>query len=283
MQTAETCANCGAGPDMVEPDGFCSSCGVQRAKPWRDHMEIVVAPTFAGVSDRGRTHHRNEDFVAMLKEPAGPHVLVVCDGVSSTADADKASEAAAENAMKALLRGSTMEAAIAAAQKAVALLAGQLAASAESPATTIVAAVVEPAPPGIRVTVGWLGDSRAYWITENEVKPLTRDHSWLTEMLESGKMDEQEALRSPQAHAVTGWLGSDSGGLEPSIVTFDFATPGSLLLCSDGLWNYAPDPTAIAHLFGKVHGDALSKARQMVDFANQSGGKDNISVILLTI
>ena len=72
MQAAETCAHCGAGPDMVEADGFCSSCGVQRAKQGRDHMEIVISASFAGVSDRGRTHHRNEDFVAMLKEPAGP-------------------------------------------------------------------------------------------------------------------------------------------------------------------------------------------------------------------
>jgi len=296
-QAAAACAHCGAAPELLDTDGFCSSCGLRgRQNQSRDRLEFVISPSFAGVSDRGRKHHRNEDFLAMLLEPEGRHVLVACDGVSSTLDADRASETAAETAMRALVRGVSMDSALGVAQKAVSDLAQHSVANAENPATTIVAAVVTPcvvanghSAPAVRVTIGWLGDSRAYWITPNEVKQLTRDHSWLTEVVESDEMDEQAALASSQAHAITRWLGADAdapesaGSTQTFIVSAEFSAPGSLLLCTDGLWNYAPEPESIAQLLRSASGDAISKARELVAFANARGGHDNITVILLTL
>jgi len=283
------CARCGAGPETVDADGFCSACGVRRGTQERDRIEIVISPDFAGVSDRGLRHHRNEDFLALLLQQPDRRVLVVCDGVSSTTDADRASQAAAESAVRELARGRSavinMEAAIAAAQKAVAGLSPNKSLGAESPATTIVAAVVTQ---DGTATIGWLGDSRAYWIGEGEPMQLTRDHSWLGEMVESGVMGEEEALKSSSAHAITRWLGADAPADSPEtlgapVSTVVLSGPGTLLLCTDGLWNYAPHPASIAKLVRSAQGDALAKARSLVDFANAQGGHDNITAVLLTL
>src|SRR5262249_18090762 len=90
------CAKCGPGAEAVDADGYCAACGFRRIASKRDHFEVVVSPSFAGASDRGMRHHRNEDFLAMDTVDADAHVIVVCDGVSSAEDADRASEAAGE-------------------------------------------------------------------------------------------------------------------------------------------------------------------------------------------
>ena len=57
-----TDAKCGAGLAAIDEDGFCKACGFRREAPTRDHFEHVVSPRFAGITDRGLRHHRNEDF-----------------------------------------------------------------------------------------------------------------------------------------------------------------------------------------------------------------------------
>ena len=59
------CAKCGAGVDAIDEDGFCTACGFRRLAPVRDHFERVVSDGFAGITDRGLRHHRNEDFFMM--------------------------------------------------------------------------------------------------------------------------------------------------------------------------------------------------------------------------
>src|SRR5579884_1012339 len=98
------CPQCGAGPDAVDADGFCTRCGHERVAPAGDYVEVVVSPRLAGVSDRGNVHPHNEDALALASDPAGD-VLVVCDGVSSSQNAAGAAKAAAEAACAALLDG----------------------------------------------------------------------------------------------------------------------------------------------------------------------------------
>ena len=150
--------------------------------------------------------------------------------------------------------------------------------SSEDPAsTTIVAALVRDR----AVTVGWLGDSRAYWIgAEGGARQLTADHSWLNEVVTAGKMSAAEAERSPTAHAITKWMGADGEDLVADVVQFTVEEPGTLLLCTDGLWNYAPEAVQIRDLL-KQDGDAITAARVLVDFALASGGHDNVTVAIL--
>lgn len=270
------CPKCGAGAEQIDEDGFCQSCGIRRQAPARDHFECVVSPRFAGVSDRGIRHHRNEDFfVAGMAGEA--HLMVVCDGVSSTAEAQKGSEAATVAAFAALLGGASLAEAVAAAQSAIAAVE-------DEPASTIVAAVVQ----GGKVQLASAGDSRAYWIAREGSRQLTTDDSWIHDVVSSGRMTEAEAMKSSEAHAITRWLGADAADEDcaPSLVEFEIPGPGFLLLCSDGLWNYAPQAAALAEMvFERPDCDreeeAVETVRRLVDFAKSRGGQDNITAVLL--
>ncbi len=267
------CAKCGAGAGEIDAEGFCTGCGFRRVPPVRDRFERVVAEGFAGITDRGIRHHRNEDFFAM-DAVGDSFVMVVCDGVSSTSEADQASETASNAIFEALVRAESLTEAVAKGQSAVAGLAGDA-------ATTAVAAVVR----GRTAQIAWVGDSRAYWIAREDSRQLTRDDSWLNEVVESGEMAEAEAVKSPQAHAITRWLGADAQPEESAARLAEFEAPGEgyLLLCSDGLWNYVPDPAAMADLIYAEPGEALATVRRLVEFANGKGGQDNITAVLLAL
>jgi serine/threonine protein phosphatase PrpC len=273
---APPCARCGAPASAADEEGYCNECGFRREKP-REHTEIVIDAGFAGVTDQGKRHAHNEDSMA-IAEQAGKKILIVCDGVSSSQDAAAASKAAATAALACLGEnrdGSAdqcLRAAIRAAWHGVADLAYTMS-EGDPPSTTFVAAVVE----GNHATVAWAGDSRAYWLAGEHSRQLTVDDSWLNDTVAEGKMTYEEALHSDKAHAITKWLGADAGEPEPSIITIDFEQPGVLLLCTDGLWNYAEAAVKIEELAGSNENGAIEMARRLVDFANGEGGRDNIT------
>jgi serine/threonine protein phosphatase PrpC len=260
---------------MADEEGYCNECGFRREKP-REHTEIVIDVAFAAVTDQGKRHAHNEDNMAIAADGSGKKILIVCDGVSSSQDAAAASKAAATAAL-ASLQGSVEEpadfrlrAAVRAAWHGVADLAYTMS-EGDPPSTTFVAALVD----GNVATVAWAGDSRAYWLAGEHSKQLTVDDSWLNDTVAEGKLSYEEALHSDKAHAITKWLGADAGEPEPSVVTIDLAQPGVLLLCTDGLWNYAEAAEKIEELAGA--GEAIEMARRLVDFANGEGGRDNIT------
>ena len=288
------CPQCGAGPGEVDGDGFCTRCGHERVPPARDHREVSVSPRLAAVSARGTCHRRNDDSVALASDPEGD-VLVVCDGVSNSQRADEAAEVAATAAC-ASLRGAAargladdraaVEAAIGAAHAAVRALPYTRGGRDDPPEATIVAAVRR----GRRVTVGWLGDSRAYVLVPAGGRQLTEDHSWVNEVVAAGRMTRAEALAAPLAHAITRTLGRPVGaaatGDDPSLADFDLpAGPGYLVLCSDGLWNVAPDPGTLAEVAGRnaPGTDALGVARGLVAYAREHGSRDDITAAVLCL
>jgi serine/threonine protein phosphatase PrpC len=258
----------------------------------RDHSEIDLGQ-LAGVTDRGHRHYRNEDALAIAatEGPGGPtSVAVVCDGVSGSDRGDEASQAAVQAALSVLLPAAqagqdataASEQAVQAAQEAVAQLNGprESPMADDAPSATFVSAVVTPD----LVTVCWLGDSRAYWLDGGEVsaaRQLTTDDSLATELVTAGVLSEEEALESPQAHVVTGWLGADGSIRAPHFVRFVPPGPGVVMLCSDGLWNYLPDAADLAaRAMPEAQSRPLDTARALVDFALDAGGHDNITVVL---
>ena len=119
---------------------------------------------------------------------------------------------------------------------------------------------------------------------------ITRDHSWVNDVVDNGLMSEADALRSPMAHAIVRCL----GGPAPDTISFadqtDLASvvrcilpAGSrLLLCSDGLWNYAQTVDEIADLVRSAEAETpLETARRLVRYAIACGGKDNITAAIL--
>jgi serine/threonine protein phosphatase PrpC len=285
------CVACGTGP--VGTDGHCGDCGHKQPVA-RDHWERE-AEGVAAASDRGLRHRRNEDFftVASATTPAGgpSQIAVVCDGVSSASRSDQASEAAAEAAgasmRESIPRGvhtqQAMHDALLAAAGAVDALATaeEREAQRNAPACTIVGAV---AADGI-LTVGWVGDSRAYWVPDDRGKPpsrLTQDDSWAAQMVAAGLMSEAEAYADVRAHAITGWLGADAYELDPHTASFKPDRPGVVVVCSDGLWNYAETAAEMAAALPANAADRpLAAARHLVGFALDGGGHDNVTVALL--
>ncbi|MEU3554974.1 PP2C family protein-serine/threonine phosphatase [Streptomyces fragilis] len=290
----QACVACRAG--RVDGDGYCENCGHAQPRE-RDHMEQESGPV-AAVSDRGLRHHRNEDAfalaVATLPDGTPASVAVVCDGVSSATRPDEASAAASRTAAdtlcEALPRGThpqtAMHEAILAAARAVDALAGEPAEAREhavqqnAPACTLVSTVVAD---GLLV-VGWVGDSRAYWVPDDRSAParLTEDDSWAAQMVAAGLMSEAQAYADERAHAITGWLGADSYELDPHTVSFKPDRPGVVVVCTDGLWNYAEAAEQMAEV---LPADAatrpLHSARVLVGHALDGGGHDNVTVAVV--
>lgn len=281
--SAGGCVKCGAAPNQIDAEGFCSSCGLRRELT--DHWVITPSAQLAGMSDRGLKHHRNEDFLALATVDQTA-ILVVCDGVSSSQDSNQAAQIAAATVCQQLVSALptqppnlALSGAIAIAQQAVSQLAGPTRADHDPPSTTLVAAVVQAQ----TATIAWLGDSRAYWIAPTQSQQLTHDDSWVNQTVAAGKMSEAAALHSPNAHAITRWLGADAGDdCQPTIVTFTLPSAGYLLLCTDGLWNYTPTAQSLADLIQPSLNHNVSQiAQSLVDYALQRGGRDNITVALL--
>ncbi|MEV5773846.1 protein phosphatase 2C domain-containing protein [Streptomyces antimycoticus] len=292
------CAACQEG--TIDQDGYCERCGHAQARE-RDHMESELEG-IAAASDRGLRHHRNEDAFAVsaaeLPDGSPVMVAVVCDGVSSATRPDDASAAAAHAAGEALRaslpRGAhpqqAMNEAIVAAAEAVNSLAIETGAAAahhegqrhqNAPACTIVSAVVT----SDILTIGWVGDSRAYWVPDDRTAPparLTEDDSWAAQMVAAGLMSEAEAYADERAHAITGWLGADAYELEPHTASYKPDRPGVVVVCTDGLWNYAESAEQMARA---VPPDARSRplntAQILVGHALDGGGHDNVTVAVV--
>ncbi|WP_329387585.1 PP2C family serine/threonine-protein phosphatase [Streptomyces sp. NBC_01716] len=292
------CVACRAG--HVDTDGYCENCGHAQPRE-RDHLEQEL-DAVAAVSDRGLRHHRNEDAFAVssaaLPDGSPAVIAIVCDGVSSATRPDEASAAASSAANELLLatlpRGThpqqAMHEAIVAAAEAVNLLAarpgrddGHEAAhrAQNAPACTIVGAVVAS---GLLV-IGWVGDSRAYWVPDDRTAPparLTEDDSWAAQMVAAGLMNEAEAYADERAHAITGWLGADAYELEPHTASFKPDRSGVVVVCTDGLWNYAESPQEMARaLPPDAAQQPLRSAQVLVGHALDGGGHDNVTVALL--
>jgi serine/threonine protein phosphatase PrpC len=250
----------------------------------------------AELCDAGLWRPYNQDSTATAHgvAPTGEPfaVLVVCDGVSSSAFSERAAQRAARAARDALAHFArsadiTHEAAGLAVAQAIraahlAVCADHVAEPvADPPGTTIAAALVFRR----RLTVGWVGDSRAYWLTSRGAEQLTHDHSWVNEAIARGEVRDADEVQGALAHTITRCLGPLEVGAEPveidpDVRSRELAGPGLVLLCTDGLWNYAPKPADICAVI-RAAGDetnAVEVARLLVNYALARGGQDNVSV-----
>jgi serine/threonine protein phosphatase PrpC len=288
------CVACGLGG--VDADGYCEHCGHAQPRQ-RDHQEQELEGV-AAVSDRGLRHHRNEDAFAVstasLPDGTPAVAAVVCDGVSTAYRPDDASAAASvagnESLLASLERGApaeeAMRGALLAAFDAVSALAEEEPTPDgvphhNAPACTCVSAVVT----GPVFTVGWIGDSRAYWIPDDRAQPsarLTEDDSWAARMVAAGLMTEAEAYADDRAHAITGWLGADAVEVDPHVAAFQPESPGVIVVCTDGLWNYAESAAEMAAVVPRdARTRPLHSARTLVGVALDGGGHDNVTVAVL--
>ncbi len=292
------CVVCGG---VIDDDGFCGTCG-QKARTERDHWIESPAVWVGGVCDKGIVHSGNEDAMALAATPFGDRtdaraVLVVCDGVTSAPHSDRASIAAVRAACAALVAAPPPAAddpfpaqldhwqrhlgvACAAANVEAVAVARVLGDPPEPPSCTFVAAIVAQH----LVSVAWCGDSRAYWIPDaGEGEELSTDHSIGTELMRAGATREI-AEADPASHTITRWLGADSVDPTPEYVTRRLDDAGWVVVCSDGMWNYASTPQALGALLTEAGADGATGptalAESLAAWANDQGGHDNITVAL---
>lgn len=261
---------------MTSPDG-------QPSRSDRAHYVRTPAPWLAGCSDIGLKHRTNQDAMCLAarREPERVAVIVLADGVSTALGAEVASVAASEAACSHLTSrlndGTALNIALVQAFSIANDAVLEVAHGGEPSACTLVAVVMEPG----QIAVGSVGDSRAYWIGDDKsCQLLTTDDSMAQARIMLG-MSRTDAEQSSQAHSITKWLGRDATDVTPSVTTLQPTGNGWLLVCTDGLWNYASSPEEMFHTFAgasEADRDPAAIAEALTQWALGQGGRDNITV-----
>lgn len=132
-----------------------------------------------------------------------------------------------------------------------------------------------------RVVVGHVGDSRAYRLRGEKLELITRDHSLLQEQIDSGMISVENARHSKNKNLVTRAVGIE-GEVQPELHVHDVMVGDIYLLCSDGLNDMVEDEDIESVLYG-MQGNLPMAAEQLIQCANDNGGRDNVSVILVKI
>ena len=233
----------------------------------------------AGITDVGVVRSVNEDnFVVLLGRdaPAGDALLAVADGMGGHSAGEVASHMALDLLKYELSNtSSTTEQTL---RRAV-LLANEgvysestLEPSLRGMGTTLVAGLLTD---GVLITCN-IGDSRAYLLREGVLKQLTRDHSWVSEMVAQGTLTSEQASTHPRRNILTRALGVGVN-VEVDITRVVLQRRDRLLLCSDGLHGMVND-SVISEI---LRNRSLKKAaRELVKAAKSAGGDDNITVIV---
>ena len=238
----------------------------------------------AGKTDVGRVRQENQDDYRAGELPGGAVWALVCDGMGGAKGGREASQGACnviENFFqeqyaqcgagqeepflkKALLYANRFVFQKAAHEEA---LAGM--------GTTAVCALVRSG----NVYLCHAGDSRAYLIRDGKLTQLTHDHSYVQELVDCGTITEEEAEHHPQKNIITKALGVDYR-LEPEFTAAKLKREDRLLLCTDGLTNMVPVEEMEKLL---AQGTFYDLPDRLVDAANENGGSDNITALLLAV
>ena len=131
---------------------------------------------------------------------------------------------------------------------------------------------------GHQITIGHVGDSRAYILTDSEARPITRDHSLVKRLEELGQLRPEEAEVHPQRNVLYRAIGQGAN-LEVDVFTLPIPRDSHMLLCSDGLWGVVPDQEL--RRIVSLAETPQEACDRLIDAANAAGGPDNISAVLV--
>ncbi len=229
-------------------------------------------------SDVGRRRSTNEDRYALAPEFG---LFLVADGMGGHTAGQLASRLAAEEALRAVstLAGASaslaekLRYAVAAANRQIFQTAHDHAELAGM-GTTLVALLLDEG----RAALAHVGDSRAYLQRGGRLRQLTDDHSIVAELVRRREISPDAAREHPHRHVLTRALGVRPNA-EPDLAELTLAPDDVFVLCSDGLTNHVRDEEIAAALAGE--GDLQTAADGLIALANERGGEDNITVVLV--
>jgi PPM family protein phosphatase len=245
-----------------------------------------------GLTDVGRKRRHNEDAYLLDVERG---LFVVADGMGGHAAGEVASRITVESIQEFIastedvhesswpfgfnsrvsLEGNRLTTAVEKANEKV-MRAVQNRPELKGMGTTVVAALFDAE----RATLVHVGDSRAYLFRRGELKRLTDDHSWVQEQVNAGILSEDEAKSHPLKNVVTRALGG-SAHVSVDLIELPIYRGDRFLLCSDGLTGMVTDDEIFQHLGGPLGLEKM--ARSFVDVANERGGVDNITAIVIEV
>lgn len=236
----------------------------------------------SGITDRGLRRPSNED-VYRIRVDIG--LFLVADGMGGHAAGDVASGIAAEvverETERALEAGSPpgptpLANAVRAAHRAI------VARAMAEPAltgmgTTLTAALFDPV--ASLLHLAHVGDSRAYLFRRGKLRRLTRDHTWVQQQVDSGRLSEAEARTHPNANVLLRALGGSDATVEVDTVQIAISAGDLVLLCTDGLSGTVEDADLRAILDRPLPLESI--AEQLVEAAKLRSGPDNITAVLV--
>jgi serine/threonine protein phosphatase PrpC len=233
------------------------------------------------VTDMGQKRDVNQDYIFASKEPIGnlPNLFIVADGMGGHKAGDFASRTAVETVVETIKADTEfnpiklIRSAIDSANSKIYKISKEEAGM-EGMGTTMVAVTMV----GHYMYIANVGDSRLYIVEKDKIKQITADHSLVEEMVRIGEISPEEARRHPDKNIITRAIGV-SKNVDIDFFDLRLVKDSVILLCSDGLSNMIEDE----ELKGIITSDLeLSQiGTQLINKANQNGGKDNIAVILI--
>jgi protein phosphatase len=223
-----------------------------------------------GNTDTGRHRTINEDTILL---DDAHHLYAVADGMGGHQAGEVASATAIE-ALRAVFRGpdSLADAVRHANEAVIDKATGD--AEMHGMGTTLTAVALADS----RATLGHVGDSRAYLLRDGDMTQLTEDHSFVGELVREGQLTPEEAEMHPQRSMITRALGIDRG-IDVDVYQVDLRAGDRLLLCSDGLTGMVREPDIVGVL--RRERSPRKAADKLIDLANDAGGDDNITVIIV--
>ena len=232
------------------------------------------------LTDVGRQRNMNQDYVFSTVKPVGnlPNLFIVADGMGGHKAGDYASKFSV-NTFIDCVKNSVSSKPVQIMSDAInhtneELL--KLASTSEDyrgMGTTFVVAVIY----GRSMYVANIGDSRLY-LADRELKQVTRDHSYVEEMVQMGTLNREDARTNEYKNVITRALGGAENVI-PDFFEIEIEDNSRILMCTDGLTNMVTDKEIESVMSG--YDDIMNKADKLVMMANQNGGKDNISVIII--
>lgn len=231
--------------------------------------------TWATRTDPGKVRDHNEDSVWPETDGSTEEAVIVAvaDGMGGHAGGEVASSVALDTAMSVggepAMRIQAANVAVVDAAKARPRLAGM--------GTTLTLGILDP---DGDFDLGHVGDSRAYLWRSDELRQVSKDHSYVADLIEAGELDPEQAASHPYRSVITRAV-----GLDPTVEVDSYGVVlevgDRILLCSDGLTDMLDDED-IAAILGDVE-DPGEAADALVDAANEAGGVDNISVVVVDV
>ena len=249
--------------------------------------DILIPDDFSGFSINvkskthiGRIREENQDNLSILLPPTIPEgvlgIISVADGMGGHKGGAEASKIAVKSLGKSLIKPLTTRSTREILKNAFDLANQSVFSESQKPelsrmGTTLTTAIIT----SHGVTIGHVGDSRAYLFRNSKLYQLTNDHTWVSEQIQNGKLSKIEAQNHPKKNMITRAIGIKNN-VKTDISSFSLEDNDTLLICSDGLHGQIQN-IQIKNILNKKDPEIIVDS--LVKSANKSGGIDNVTVL----